>query len=251
MDLGLKNKCAVITGASKGIGRAVALRLAQEGAHVAICARGEASLRDAEKELRASGTHVFAATCDVSDRAALDGFLESAERTLGRVDILVNNASAFGLTDDDQGWDTSLQIDVMASVRASWKVVPGMTANGGGAIVHISSIAGMESGWPPAYAAAKAALISHSKTLAVTLAAKKIRVNVVAPGSIEFPGGMWEQVKQNDRATYDAVHGSIPSGHLGSAEEVADAVAFLTSSRASWITGICLPVDGGQHRANL
>ena len=251
MDLELKGKCAVVTGASKGIGRAIALRLAQEGANVAICARGETALRAAEKELCECGIKVWAAVCDVAIREALDQFLESAHQTLGRVDILVNNATAFGFADDETGWQSSLEVDVMAAVRGTWKVVPWMSANGGGSVVHIASVSGLEAGWPPAYAAAKAALISHSKTLAVALAPQRIRVNVVAPGSIEFSGGFWDGVKATNRAFYDSVLGTIPWGRMGTPEEVGDAVAFLASSRASWITGVCISVDGAQHKANL
>jgi 3-oxoacyl-[acyl-carrier protein] reductase len=126
-----------------------------------------------------------------------------------------------------------------------------MSADGGGSIVHIASVSGMEAGSPPAYAAAKAALVSHSKTLAVALAPRKIRVNVVAPGSIECPGGMWAAVKATNRPLYEAVLATIPSGRMGTPEEVGDAVAFLVSSKASWITGACLAVDGAQHKGNL
>jgi 3-oxoacyl-[acyl-carrier protein] reductase len=251
MDLELKGKCAVVTGASKGIGRAIAMKFAQEGANVAICARGDTALRATEKQLCGYGTKVWAAVCDVRSREALDQFLESTHQTFGRVDILVNNATAFGLSDDETGWQSSFDIDVMAAVRATWKVIPWMSANGGGSVVHIASVSGLEAGWPPAYAAAKAALISHSKTLAVTLAPQKIRVNVVAPGSIEFSGGAWEGAKASNRAYYDTVLGTIPWGRMGMPEEVGDAVAFLASTRASWITGVCLSVDGAQHKGNL
>jgi len=251
MELGLRGKCAVLTGASKGIGRASALRLAEEGANVAICARGEPALREAEAELRSRGVNVHAAVCDVGNPEALDGFLEAARKSLGQVDILVNNASAFGFADDPAGWQSSLNVDLMAAVRATWKVVPWMTNARSGSIVHITSISGLEAGSPPAYAAAKAALISHAKTLAVALAPQGIRVNAVAPGSIEFPGGAWDRVKQGNRAFYDQVFQTIPSGRMGKPEEVADVVAFLVSDRARWITGACLAVDGGQHKANL
>jgi len=139
----------------------------------------------------------------------------------------------------------------MASVRATWKVVPWMTAQGGGVVLHISSTSALEAGSPPPYAAAKAALVSHSKTLAIALAPRKIRVNVIAPGSIEFPGGVWETLKKANRAFYDATLATIPWGRLGSAEEVAHAVVFAASPRASWITGVVLSVDGGQHKGNL
>src|SRR5262245_18954877 len=194
MDLHLKGRAAVVTGGSRGIGRAIALRLAEEGASVAICARGEAALRETEAELRGKSVPGHAATCDVRDAGALDKFLDASRDKLGRVDILINNPSGLSFTDDPAAWESTFNVDVMAAVRASWKVAPWMTAAGGGVIVHISSIAGLEAlGFPPAYCAAKAALVSHSKSLAVALAPQKIRVNAVAPGSIEFPGGLWEQ----------------------------------------------------------
>jgi 3-oxoacyl-[acyl-carrier protein] reductase len=251
MELGLRGKCAVVTGASKGIGRSIALALAQEGADVAICARGADALRDAERELRERGVRVWAGVCDVGDPVALDSFLESARRALGRLDILVNNASALAFADDEAGWRISLDVDLMAAVRASSKVIPWFAESGGGCIVHISSVSGLEAGSPTAYAAAKAALISHSKSLAVALAPQKIRVNVIAPGSIEFAGGLWDMLKHSNPALYAMALGTIPWGRMGTPEEVADAVTFLASDRASWITGVCLGVDGGQRKANL
>ena len=252
MDLGLKGKSAVVTGASKGIGRAIALRLAEEGAGVAICARGEPALREVEAELRKRSVPVYAAACDVGNAKALDRFLDGARAGLGGVDILVNNPSGITLADDEAAWQGTVNVDLMAAVRACWKVTPWMAAAGGGAIVHISSIAGLEATvFPPAYGAAKAALISHATSLAFTLATQQIRVNSVAPGSIEFPGGLWAQAKQDNPEFYGAILAAIPSGRMGTPEEVADVVAFLVSERASWVTGACIVVDGGQHKGNL
>jgi 3-oxoacyl-[acyl-carrier protein] reductase len=252
MDLGLRGKSAVVTGASRGIGRAVALRLAEEGAGVAVCARNEAALSDTEAELRGRSVPVYAAPCDVGDAEALDGFLDAAHAALGRVDVLVNNPSGFRFADDAAAWESVLNVDLMAAVRASGKVAGWMRASGGGAIVHVSSIAGIEAtGFPSSYCAAKAALISHANSLAFALAADGIRVNSVAPGSIEFPDGIWAQVRASNPGLYGTVLGTIPSGRMGTPEEVADVVAFLVSERASWVTGACIVVDGGQHKGNL
>jgi 3-oxoacyl-[acyl-carrier protein] reductase len=251
MDLALKGRAAVITGASGGIGRSIALGLAQEGVNVAICARREGPLEKAAQELRAYKVEVYAATCDIGNPQALANFLDASRRAMGGVDILVNNASGVGLTDDEAGWSASIDIDLMASVRATRQVVPWMTARGGGSILFISSISGLEAGSPPAYAAAKAGLISYSKTIAVSLASKRIRVNTIAPGSIEFEGGRWAERKVKNRAHYDSVFNVIPWGRLGTPEEVADVAVFLCSARASWVTGACICVDGGQHKGNL
>jgi 3-oxoacyl-[acyl-carrier protein] reductase len=251
VELGLKGKVAIVTGASAGIGRTIAAGLAAEGVDVAICARREAPLRDAEAALRKQGVAVYAASCDVANAGALDAFLDAAKRRFGRIDILINNASGFGALDDEANWQVSLDIDLLASVRAARKVADWMAESGGGSILFISSISGLEAGWNPPYAATKAAVISYSKTLAVRLAAKGIRVNTIAPGSIEFSGGRWENVKANNRARYDSILSSVPSGRLGRPEEVADLAVYLSSDRASWITGTCIAVDGGQHRGNL
>jgi 3-oxoacyl-[acyl-carrier protein] reductase len=251
MDLGLRGRGVVVTGGSRGIGRASALTFADEGAHVAICARGEEALRRTEEELRAKGGKVFAATCDVSDEAALDAFLDAAREALGGVHALVNNASAFGMGDSDEAWRAGFDVDVLASVRATRKLVPAIEEAGGGSVIFVSSTAALEAGASPAYSAMKAALVSYSKNLAVQFAPKNIRVNCVAPGSIDFPGGMWEQIRKANEAMYESIRKTIPAGRLGTPEEVADAIVFLASERASWLTGITLSVDGSQHKANL
>jgi 3-oxoacyl-[acyl-carrier protein] reductase len=264
MDLGLKGKGAIVTGASAGIGRAIAFAFAEEGASVGICARGREALGETAAELRAKGASVYAAACDVGDAAALDGFLQGCRRALGRVDVLVNNASAIvlGLPDEDEAWRVSLAVDMMAAVRASRTVIPWMVAQGGGSIVHIASLAARmhlspisrlagegSLGSASAYGAIKAAMISHSKSLASENAARRIRVNTVVPGPILFAGGGWDTIKKNTPEVYDEFVALIPSGRMGTAEEVANAVVFLSSERASWITGTVLNVDGGQYPA--
>ena len=156
MDLGLRDKGVVVTGSSKGIGRAIAVACAAEGASLAICARNENALDHTAEELRQTGAKVYATQCDVSDAAALDTFLDGAHQALGQINVLVNNVTGGGFSDDDAAWQSTHVVDIMGSVRAVRKVVPWMKEAGGGSIVHISSIAGLEGGWPPAYSAAKA-----------------------------------------------------------------------------------------------
>jgi 3-oxoacyl-[acyl-carrier protein] reductase len=252
VQLGLEGKGVVVTGGSRGIGRAIALAFADEGARVAICARGAEALEETADVLRARGTEVFAETCDVSHARALDAFLDRARAGLGRVDCLVNNASVLAVPDDEEGWRRAIDVDLMASVRASWKVVPWLEAAGGGAIVHVSStLGGFEADLgPPAYATVKGALVAHANMLAVALAPRNIRVNCVAPGAIEFPGGAWAAMREGAAEIYERVRSTIPFGRLGTPQEVANAVVFLASDAASWITGVALAVDGGQHKGN-
>lgn len=251
MDLGLGGKAVIVAGASRGIGRCIAHTFAEEGCDLALCARDQRALERTANELRERGAKVFAQAADVARADSLDAFLDAARDALGHVDVLVNNASALQPGDDEASWRTSFDVDLMGSVRACWKVAPWLAESGGGAIVHISSTAALEAGASVAYSALKAALISHAKNLAIALGDRNVRVNTVAPGSIEFPGGMWESIREQDPDTYAAVADSIPSGRLGTPEEVASAVVFLASPRASWITGACLSVDGGQHKGNL
>ncbi len=248
MDLGLEGKNVVITDGSKGIGKSTALAMSKEGANVAICARGQDALESAALELSGLGTKCFHQSVDVADRAALLKFLDAAKENLGSVDILINNTSGFGMTDDEAGWKVSIDVDLMASVRATQHVLPWMEAAGGGSIIHISSISGLESGSPPAYAAVKAALLNYTKTTANLVAENNIRVNCVAPGSIYFKNGFWDVVKQNDKAMYDGIVSSIPFGRMGAPEEVADVVTFIASPRANWVSGATIVVDGVQHK---
>jgi len=251
MDLGLTGKRCVILGASRGIGRAIAQGFANEGASVAICGRDAASLQAAAGELKSTGVAVHADTCDLARPDDLGRFLDGARAALGGVDVLVHNASALAVGPDLAAWDASLKVDLMAAVHACERVIPWMEASGGGSILLVSSISGLEVSPSPdfAYSTVKAALIAYAKKLAIMHGAKGIRVNSVAPGSIDFPGGTWDRVKQHQPAFYQRVCGTIPAGRMGTPEEVADAAVFLCSPRARWITGECLAVDGGQHKA--
>ena len=251
MDLGLKGKNAIVTGGSKGIGRSIALNLAEEGVNVAICARGKDALKKTEKELLKKGVKVIALTCDVGNAKQLDSFLDQVKEQFKTVDVLVNNVSALSLGDDYSDWETSINVDLLGSVRAARKVIPWILDAGSGNILFISSGSGLEAGSPPAYAAVKAAIISYSKTIAIQLAPENIRVNTLAPGSVEFPGGLWELTKTQNPAFYDKILHMIPSGRLGTPDEIGKVATFIVSPCASWVVGTCLAVDGGQHKANL
>jgi 3-oxoacyl-[acyl-carrier protein] reductase len=247
MELGLKTKRVVVAGGSRGIGKAIAVAFAKEGAAVSICARGRDALDAALAEIAALGGKAHAASCDLADAQAIDGYVAAAAAALGGIDVLVNNASGFGRTDDEAGWAASVAVDIMATVRASQAALPHMEKAGGGAIVNISSISAFRpSTRTPPYGAAKAAVVHYTATQAAMLAVKKIRVNCIAPGSIEFPGGTWDLAKTHNRALYDRIFASIPFGRLGAPEEVASVAVFLASDAARWVTGQSISVDGGQ-----
>ena len=247
MQISFKGKRVVIAGGSRGIGRSIALGFAGAGASVSICARGQAGLDAMAGEIKALGAKVHAAPCDLADKDAIAAYVAAAAAALGGIDILVNNASGFGGGDTEEGWSKGLDIDVMATVRASNAAIPHIERSGGGAILNISSISGLgASARSSSYAAVKAAVINYTMSQGLMLAPKRIRVNAIAPGSIEFPGGLWEANKTSNPQLYNAVFKSIPWGRLGIPEEIANAALFLCSDHASWVTGQTLTVDGGQ-----
>lgn len=246
MHIDLTGRRALVAGASRGIGLAIAKAFAASGADVAVCARGEARLREASSALQTLGRRVSARTCDLSQADQVQAWVEAAAQDLGGVDILVNNASGFGRTDDENGWAVSLQIDLMAAVRASRAALPYIERQGG-SIVHISSTSALHASTrTPPYGAVKAALVHYTTTQAALLARKKIRVNCIAPGSIFFEGGTWDVARQQNPELYQRTLARIPSGRYGTPEEVANVATFLVSEQASWVTGQTIVVDGGQ-----
>ena len=237
----------VVAGGSRGIGRSIALAFAQAGASVSICARGQAGLDEASQAMAAFGNPVHAGSCDLSQDGQISAYIADAAAALGGIDVLVNNATGYGEGDSEAGWDASLQVDLMAAVRASRHATPHILAAGGGSIINIASGSGLNpSVRTPAYGAAKAAVIHYTRTQAATLAAKGIRVNCVAPGSIEFPGGLWDKRKSDSPALYNGILAACPAGRLGRPEEVAHVVLFLASPLASWVTAQIISVNGGQ-----
>jgi len=247
MNIDMSGKRAVVAGGSRGIGRAIALAFAEAGAAVSICARGAEALAQAREDVARHGGTVHATPCDLADEAAIPRYIDAAAEALGGIDTLVNNASGFGGRDDEAGWAISVAIDLMATVRAIRAALPHLEKAGGGAILNISSISGLQpSVRTPPYGAVKAAVIQYTSTEAAALARKGIRVNCIAPGSIEFPGGTWDRAKANNPDLYGRILRGIPFGRLGRPEEIAQVALFLCSPLAGWVTGQSIAVDGGQ-----
>jgi 3-oxoacyl-[acyl-carrier protein] reductase len=256
MDLGLTDRVAVVTGSSKGLGFASAKALVTEGCRVVICARTPTVLQEARRRLAEIGgdDRVLAVAADVSREEGAQKVVDQAITTFGSIDILVNNvgtARGGGLIETtDELWADAIDQTLMTAIRMSRLTVPHMQRRGGGSIVIIASIYGREAGGRMTYNAVKAAEISLAKSMAQQLAPMNIRVNSVSPGSILFEGGSWWKRLQDDPAAIaEFVKQELPFGRFGKPEEIGDVVAYLSSSRASWISGTSVVVDGCQSRA--
>jgi len=245
MDLGLAGKKALVTGGTKGIGRAVAEHFAAEGADVAICSRNAAEVDDAVAALRAGGVRATGRALDVADGPALTTWVTDAATELGGLDIVVANVSALAIAQDEASWKAEFDTDLMGTVRAVNAAMPFLEKSDAAAIVVIASVSGREVDFAAGpYGVFKAALIHYAKGLSFQLAAKGIRVNALSPGNTYFPGGVWEKIEHGNPELFAQAMSLNPTGRMGRPEEMARAVVFLASPAASFITGTNLVVDG-------
>lgn len=236
-----------IAGGSKGIGRAIALDFLAAGANVAVCARGQGGLDALAKDAATNAGRLRTQACDLARADQIEHWVDGAAQAMGGMDVLVNNATGYGFREDDESWLVDFNVDLMAAVRASRLAVPYLKQSEHASILHTSSIGAFRPRtMGPPYAAMKAALNHYTRTQALALAEDRIRVNAIAPGSIEFPGGVWHRVRQEKPEQYAKVLDTIPFGRYGKPEEVAHLALFLASPFAGWITGQIMAVDGGQ-----
>lgn len=246
MDLGLKGKRALVTGASRGIGRAIAHALAAEGADVAICARTSSDVDAAVASLARLGVRAIGRAVDIADGEALRAWIADAGNTLGGLDAVVSNVSAGGGGRTSVAdWRSSFEVDVLGAVHVVEATLPFLQKQGG-SVVFIGSTAGIETfGVPQPYNLVKAGIINYAKNLSQAHAARQVRYNVVSPGPIYFEGGPWERIRKAALQNYEKALGGIPMGRMGTPEDVASAVTFLSSPAAAYITGVNIVVDGG------
>jgi len=252
MDLGLSGKRIIITGGTRGIGRATALRLASEGASIALCARTPGAVDEMIQELTALGVQAFGAALDVRDRDAFATWLSSAVVQLGGLDIAISNVSTRPTQQGDAAWREAFETDFLQHVRLSDLALPHLQGGADPALLFVSSIASILTVLPPGedgYGTMKAALISLTGQLASKHGSKGIRVNAVSPGPILFPGGVWDQIRTAHPQLFERAAQLPALGRHGRPEEVADAIAFLVSPRASYITGANLRIDGAAVKA--
>ncbi|MCW2874750.1 SDR family NAD(P)-dependent oxidoreductase [Actinacidiphila oryziradicis] len=249
MDLQLRGMRAVVTGGTKGIGRAIVETLAEEGVSVALCARTESDVTETVKTLQQSGAAVTGRAVDVADKVALATWVEDVAAELGGLDIVVSNVSALAIPDEEQNWRKSFEVDMMGTVRLVEVALPHLERSQAPSIVTVSSVSGREIDFAAGpYGTFKAALIHYTQGLAYQLAGKGIRANTVSPGNTYFPGGVWSDIEQNNPALFSEALALNPTGRMAKPEEIARAVVFLASPAASFVTGTNLVVDGALTR---
>ena len=248
MDLGLKGLRALVTGGTRGIGRAIVETLAAEGASVAFCARTPGDATTAPVQVQHGGV-VLGYVADVGDPAALRAWVTTAAEALGGVDIVVANVSALAIPDSVESWQRSFEVDMMGTVGLVQAAMPYLERSPSASIVTISSVSGREIDFAAGpYGTFKAAIIHYTQGLACQLAPKGIRANSLSPGNTYFPGGVWENIERSNPSLFATALGLNPTGRMASPQEIARGVAFLASPAASFITGANLLVDGALTR---
>jgi 3-oxoacyl-[acyl-carrier protein] reductase len=249
MDLGLKGARVLVTGSTKGIGRAIAETFAAEGANVGICSRNQADVDSAVVALKAKGVAAYGGAVDVSNGAALKGWVSDMASRLGGVDVVVANVSALSIGQDEESWEKEFFTDMMGTVRLVNAAMPYLEKSSAAAIVTISSVSGREVDFASGpYGTFKAAIIHYTQGLAYQLASKGIRANSVSPGNTYFEGGVWNMIKDNNPELYNTALALNPTGRMGTPQEMANGAVFLASRAASFITGTNLVVDGALTR---
>jgi len=250
MDLGLKGKNALVTGGSKGIGRAIAELFAAEGANVAICARNSEEVGKVVKALAAKNIKSWGAAIDVADAPALKQWIETAAGELGGLDAMVCNVSALAVGDTPETWEKSFRTDMMHTVNSVAAALPYLEKSKSASIIIVSSVSGFEVDFAAgSYGAFKAALIHYAKGLSSQLIARGIRVNAVSPGNTYFEGGIWQNIERGMPDLYKTAMSLNPTGRMGTPQEVAAGVVFLASPVATRISGTNLIIDGALTKA--
>lgn len=245
MDLGLQGKRAIVTGGTKGIGRAIAETFADEGADVAICARNAEEVASTVEALAAKGVRATGRALDVADGEALTAWVAEVGEVFGGIDKVVANVSALAIGPEDENWEQGFRVDIMGAVRLVNAAMLHLEASDAASIVTISSVSGREIDFASGpYGAFKAALVHYTQGLAYHLAGQNIRANSVSPGNTYFEGGVWSQIETGDPELFNSALALNPMGRMGTPQEMADATVFLSSQRASFITGTNLVVDG-------
>ena len=248
MDLGLKGKKAIVTGATRGIGRAIAETFAAEGVDVAICARKPAEVAETVKALQAKGVKAYGGVADIGDGEGFKKWIADAAGELGGIDLLVSNASALSNGNTDEAWRAAFDIDVLGAVRAAEAAMPYLekaaAAHGDASITIVSSVSAAETRTPSSYGAMKAAQIHLAKGLAFEKAPKHVRTNVVSPGTVYFKGGVWGMVEEHNPKFFASMIKANPTGRMATPQDIANSVVFLASPASSFTTGANLVVDG-------